>query len=274
MMREPLLDRLARRLAASDAVSRRRFLAGSAAVAASTALPLRFNSVALAAAVTSCDCSGYADHVYLDCWDNIVDTGGPYNDSDGAVAAIQFGITNRFAEYACQPSADKAQAGCTQVPCAGDQTCITPPMGEPQCGQKCGSRVCRSSETCCNGECLDANSNCGKCGKICVPPAVCQDGKCKTLCGEAPCPSDQTCCNNKCISKVNGQCCDHALGPDACPLYSNQGGFPGIGCTDINCDPGNCGGCGHQCGSGPGGGGVCQCGKCVYGPYVGVCECP
>jgi hypothetical protein len=273
-MSEHPLDRLARRLAAPDGVSRRRFLAGSAAVAASTALPLRFADVALAGAgaVTSCNCSGYADHTYLDCWDDIVDSAGPYNDSDGAVAAIQFGITTRFAQYACEPSADKAQAACTQVPCPADEMCITPPMGEPECGQKCVDRVCRSSEMCCNGKCVDANMNCGKCGKACVYPAVCQDHKCVTLCGGSVCPRGQACCNNSCIPAINATCCGSALGPDLCPLYSNQEGFPGTACTDVTCDAGNCGACGHQCGSNSqGAGGVCQCGQCMYGPYEPVC---
>jgi hypothetical protein len=273
-MREHPFDSFAKRLAAAEnGVSRRRFLASSAAVALATSVPLRFPGVASAEGVTSCNCQGYADQVYLDCWDDIVDTGGPYNDDNGAVAAIQFGVTNRFAESACQPSADKAQSDCTQVPCPKDQSCYTPPAGAPMCHDNCSPR-CTGTNLCCEGECTDARSdvnNCGTCGHSCTPPSTCHDGRCVLLCGKQVCPPGTSCCAENCIPTSEVMCCNNFLGPDVCPLYSNQEGFPGKGCTNVLCDASNCGACGNQCGSSADGGGVCQCGSCVYGPYIAWC---
>ncbi len=255
-MNDPLLDRLARRLAAGDDVSRRRFLVGSAAAAAATALPLRLPGLAFAAGVTSCDCQGYSDRAYLDCWNEIVDTGGPYNDEFGATATIQFSIANRFATYACDPSAQKAMQDCQQVPCPAGQICVIPkPFSAPACQDNCQNQ-CTSSQTCCDGNCVSLQTdseNCGRCGHACIGGSVCENGhcgpaKCSPTCtgGQSCCPvtpgSSEFLCTDTKTDNFNCNACGNV-----CP--SNMSCCGGK-CTDPGTDNNNCGGCGIVCPTG------------------------
>jgi hypothetical protein len=258
-MSEHPFDRLAKRVAAADrGLSRRRFLVSSAALAASTALPLRLPGVAAASSTTSCSCQGFADRVYLDCWNEYVDSAGPFNDENGALAALQFGITNRAGDYVCLPKADQAQANCRQVPCPAGQSCVTPPRGEPICQDPCKNR-CDSTQTCCDGECVrlsSDNSNCGKCGHMCVSPSKCCNGHCAT---------------GKCLDCAQQQ----EQGANGAPpavakwfvsCYVPSGGSnPGsCQCVQLCSDANNCGACGHVCGAQGGTTGRCVDGKCVY----------
>ena len=82
---------------------------------------------------------------------------------------------------------------------------------------------CASTESCCDGECIDTDShsaNCGACGHSCPSGQVCNHGECG-------CRSGLTLCNGKCV--------------------------------DLNSDHWNCGACGHECSNLPCTDGKCRC---------------
>lgn len=253
---EHQFDRLARRVAVADRdLSRRRFLVSSAALVVSTALPLRLAGVAVATSTTSCSCQAFADRVYLDCWNEYVDSAGPFNDGSGALAALQFGITNRGGEYVCLPKADQAQTSCRQVPCPAGQSCVTPPRGEPTCQDPCQNR-CAGTQTCCNGQCAELSSdssNCGTCGRACVPPSKCCNGHCST---------------GKCLDCAQQQQQGTNGAPPGVAKWFKNCYLPtrpaGCQCVQVCSDANNCGSCGHVCGAQGGTTGRCVDGKCVY----------
>jgi hypothetical protein len=128
--------------------------------------------------------------------------------------------------------------------------------GDTNCGG-----VCCSPSSCCNGKCVNLQTdtgNCGGCGTICLgtlaAPAQCCSGVCTDLqadakncgaCGKA-CPSGKEC--------VGGQC--------VCPAGLTD--CIGI-CVDLQSNSSNCGACGNTC---PAGGlfwkgQVCAKGQCV-----------
>lgn len=258
-MTEHRIDRFAKRLAAADgSLSRRRFLITSAALAASTAVPLRFPRIALASTTTSCSCQGYADRAYLDCWTEFTDSAGPYNDGDGAAAAIQFGVVSRGAQFACAPAGDAAQANCREVPCPAGQMCTTPPRSEPTCQDPCQNR-CDSSETCCHEECVKVgsdNDNCGHCGHSCISPSKCCNGQCAT----------GTCldCVKQQEQGANGAPPAVAKWFVSCFIPSGGTNPGSCQCTQVCSDSNNCGRCGNVCGAQGGTNGRCIDGKCVY----------
>jgi stigma-specific protein Stig1 len=283
-MGEHRLDRLAKRLVASEeAVSRRRFLVGSAVLAAASAVPLRVPAGAAAATVTSCSCQGYGDSVYLDCWNEYVDGAGPFNDENGALAALQFGIANEGGRYRCLPKGDQAQANCQQVPCPAGQNCVTPPFGQPVCQDSCGNG-CASGETCCDGTCVSAqtdSANCGKCGHVCIGGSVCENGHCGQAKCSPTCTGGQLCCkapgvlgflctNPKTDNSNCGACGNACQGTTYCCNGA---------CVDLSSDPNNCGNCGMSCGGQDCCNAMCvSCassgGMCCSGPEGPGCYAP
>jgi hypothetical protein len=261
-MRDHPFDRLATLIASPDhGLSRRRFLMTSAALAASTVLPLQPAARADAAAVTSCSCQGYGDRVYLDCWDEFVDGAGPFNDSNGVLATLQFGIANAGGNLRCKPMADQAQSQCQQVPCPPGESCVTPHGNAPVCQKPCGGG-CDPLQSCCGTTCVTLssdNENCGKCGKICVAPSKCCNGHCTT----------GTC--ETCAEQLKQQLGVNAPPPSvskwfvSCKLdHYDLDGPGGCYCIQTCSDENNCGGCGIKCGAQGGTTGRCVDGTCVY----------
>jgi hypothetical protein len=86
---------------------------------------------------------------------------------------------------------------------------------------RCGGVACDADQTCCNGTCVNVdsdNTNCGACGNACSAPQVCSAGTCH--CSGGPgCMAGETCC-------------------------------PGIGCVDLATDRNHCGACNKTCNPG------------------------
>ena len=109
----------------------------------------------------------------------------------------------------CGPCLSNCMQSCTNT-CYGD----APPY-EKAC--------CASTESCCDGECIDTDSHsthCGACSHSCPSGQVCNHGECG-------CRSGLTLCNGKCV--------------------------------DLNSDHWNCGACGHECSNLPCTDGKCRC---------------
>jgi hypothetical protein len=70
------------------------------------------------------------------------------------------------------------QLACATVTCA-----TTLPDGTP-------AAPCARGLTCCNNLCVPINAdpgNCGACGNVCTPPAICENGRCRVLPGTGTC---------------------------------------------------------------------------------------
>jgi hypothetical protein len=126
----------------------------------------------------------------------------------------------------------------------------------------CAGQPCKEPKTCCNDQCVDAQTdpkNCGACSHACPSGQACCNGACADLqndaancggCGHS-CPAGQTCIQGACTCQTDSDC----LSGSCCNGR----------CTDTQSDPANCGGCGTAC---PNGeqccSGTCQttCGSC------------
>jgi hypothetical protein len=234
----------------------RRWLLRTAAVSTGAAIvPWRLAAPpsSRAAGTTSCDCQGYADQQWIDCYNDYV---GNAPSGGGVEGAIQFGIAHAGGEHYCKGKDTEAHATCTQVPCQAGYTCVadydvlTATTLTPQCKPDCPPG---SGQTKCGDQCVDLQTdknNCGSCGHVCVGNSICQKGRCTGPCGDPP----------------NAMCkCD--------PSANCSGDNPAVGyfCTDTQCDSANCGACGNDCGCQPTSpftcqAGRCQCGSCVYEP--------
>ena len=123
----------------------------------------------------------------------------------------------------------------------------------------CGNGTCDPGESCetCAGDCGDCPATCpnGECdpGESCsICPSDC--GPCPDVCGG--CPTGQ-----QCIDGPGGPFCT-ACDPTNCAAYGVgccPSNAPAAECTNWFTDPGNCGGCGVQCGAGQ----SCIAGACT-----------
>jgi hypothetical protein len=121
------------------------------------------------------------------------------------------------------------------LPCEGG-VC----QGGEVCGPTdivCGLTCCPAAQSivCCGDYCLnlmspDDPTNCGACGNVCVPGAICAMVPVDGPPGEAP----------RCV----------------CPAGTTDCGFA---CVDLGADPFNCGGCGAACADGE----ACVSGACA-----------
>jgi hypothetical protein len=208
----------------------------------------------------------------------------------------------RLCQGRCVPLTDAANCGrcgvrcppatvCVNGECVGGDGTGTGTGGAPPC-------TCPLGETCCDGGCVDLNTDeahCGRCDTVCPPGQECCDGACKDLqfdprnCGECGrrCPLGQVCANGRCgrecppeLELCDGRCvdtkgedyyncgrcgrtCDHlttASDPACC----------GGECVDL-VRPQHCGACFRECRA------PCACfadreghGKCVGG-YLDNC---
>ena len=132
-----------------------------------------------------------------------------------------------------------------------------------------GTNLCThcGSQPCCNGVCVDTNTdpnNCGQCGNACMagPAPDCVMGKCGCAAiGGAACGDTDTCCANGCknlkTDQYNcGTCGNRCTGNQTCNNgVCSCGGVTCQGtqicctnqCVDPKTDPNNCGFCGNKC---------------------------
>jgi hypothetical protein len=178
--------------------------------------------------------------------------------------------------------------GCTAAPTT---TCSAGAPGCTTCDDH--HRDCNSQpEDGCETDVDNDPQSCGRCGKAC--PGVTQN---KALCLEgdcALCPAGTLDCNGRgsdgcekhididtqncgacgrvCPDIVNGVpgCLLGSCGLDHCKAgFQDCNGDPQDGCeTNVQADLKNCGNCGAQCPTLPGGPSICQDGACV----IGMCK--
>ncbi len=159
---------------------------------------------------------------------------------------------------------------CTTVCPAGD-SCAT---GSCQAPVSCnGGPVCTGGDQCCGTGCVDTTSDpshCGGCNTVCKANEQCTAGQCvstSTGCfGGPPCTGIDQCCGTGCtdVSTDPQNCSECGFGcpkgdtcvggnctaPASCdggPVCMGKDQCCGTGCTDIDTDPNNCGGCKKPC---------------------------
>jgi hypothetical protein len=136
-----------------------------------------------------------------------------------------------------------------------------------QCGG-CGDAapfLCRTTENCQAGACVNFIGPWNCTGVSCVAPEGCCYGGCRNYltdnqacggCGNA-CAANQRCCNGTC--KTMGTNTDCRSCGDAC---NGQTCCPPTGCVNLTNDNDNCGACGRRCDMTKGF--MCVAGHCVY----------
>jgi len=158
----------------------------------------------------------------------------------------------------CNDRDDDCNGTADDVPAAQLET---DPM---HCGD-CDT-VCRMTDACCGGDCVDTDvdeRNCGTCGRVCATNETCMAGICTrppmdagtgTMCDAMrPCAANLLCCNGNCVPNdvmncvTCGTVCTGAV-PACCAT----------GCADLSRDNDNCGSCGTVC-QNPDGGTACAC---------------
>lgn len=80
----------------------------------------------------------------------------------------------------------------------------------------CGDSICLPGENCPEDECCggakvdfdDDKDNCGRCGKRCEEPQICDNGRCVQECGNNRCESKENCdsCPEDCICQEDERC--------------------------------------------------------------------
>ena len=140
--------------------------------------------------------------------------------------------------------------------CDPPDVCVDPYGCQPPCGpceqrQWSGSckSTCTSSQTCCNGACVNTSidpNNCGTCGNVCAgypiesdcvngqcccqPTTVCPSGNCCPasggLCNQACCAADNSCCMNEICIPNGYSCCSSGSAVFGCEY-----GCCGSGCV-------------------------------------------
>jgi hypothetical protein len=135
----------------------------------------------------------------------------------------------------------------------------------------CGNTCCGFEDEqwkfrCCNGECLNVNTNddhCGRCNRSCDGPCEeCRDGQCFNVCQLIP---GTTCCDGRCVNldTADPHCgaCNHACDPSIGEKCCDGS------CVNIRTDPEYCGGCNAiPCWAGAG-----CCNSICYDPATHVC---
>jgi hypothetical protein len=124
--------------------------------------------------------------------------------------------------------------------------------------------VCRTTDKCCGGDCIDTNvdeRNCGICGRVCAMTEVCMAGICTSTETDAgsmcdamrPCAANQLCCMGICVPNdvMNCRTCGTVCTGEVPACCST-------GCADLSLSNDNCGSCGTVC-QNPDGGTACAC---------------
>jgi hypothetical protein len=180
-------------------------------------------------------------------------------------------------------SAGSMATDCTTAGCPSGQFCV-----DKMCRTMCTADAqCETGESCCDGGCIDTDSdhdNCGECGTECAATERCTESACVALkceldfdagvpidatsgcpvnelciessgdgacmCGDNPsCPANETCSTAGACSCGDGAGCASA---ETC--------CGGTSCANLDTDENNCGKCGKQCANGATcNDGVCQC---------------
>ncbi len=135
---------------------------------------------------------------------------------NGGSCECGLGFLDCDAAMGCETDArvDPARCGACDRACGAGETCAA---GACRCGSGPG---CAASETCCDGECVDLESDvghCGACDRFC--PGYGHDGCYGGGCGcggGAVCPAGQQCCDGACLPRADFEhcnSCDRACDP-------------------------------------------------------------
>ncbi|MBQ9816563.1 MAG: hypothetical protein IJM59_03720 [Proteobacteria bacterium] len=127
---------------------------------------------------------------------------------------------------------------------------------------------CDSSQTCCDGKCVDLDTDsdhCGSCTNACESKEICQSGECKSTPESSckNCKAGKECCNGKCVdlSSDHDNCgkCGKKCGKDQTCSDKVCSGSAG----PVPCTPATCVDFGYSCGTVDDGcGSTLKCGTC------------
>jgi hypothetical protein len=156
-----------------------------------------------------------------------------------------------------------------------DITVTTPASPPGCCADDEDSHQIRCDDVCVHY--LTDPQNCGSCGNMCGPDALCENGSCVN-----PCDEGEAYCDGLCVTlggdNANCGSCGHACSDGECcsggectPPCDPGRALCAGDCVDTKSDGTNCGSCGNDCGDNS----CCDGGGCT--PYVcgvGETSCP
>lgn len=234
--------------------------------------------------VSDCGACGASCGTGLACCDGAcvdTDSNDTYCGGCGAEQACDTAGGERCCGATCRDlREDPANCGVCGRECATGESCCqgecvqldSDPDACGTCGNACGDgeRCCRgecalptstrcescaedcsaSGLDCCNGSCVDTDTNrthCGACGVSCGAGEFCCEGRCITstdencgACGTS-CGESELCCADRCVANNSPNC-------GACGTICPPGtACCGNGCFDLQADAAHCGTCETAC---------------------------
>jgi hypothetical protein len=126
-------------------------------------------------------------------------------------------------------------SGPSEQCCDGD--CVNTETDEENCG-RCGNECPGDTEHCCKGSCAETQTdprNCGECGHLCPGAGICSGGQC--MCGnDGDCNPGETCCSGTCVNTETDRNNCGACGAQ-CDKLCGRGTCVGDCHTDADCGP-------------------------------------